>query len=1096
MARLSLTLLGGFEARLDAGPPLAFPTRKAQALLAYLALPLGRTHPRDKLAALLWGDLPAAQARSNLRHTLFVLRRLLAATDRPVVRLDGETVALDLAAVEVDAVAFELRVTGETTHDLERAVALYGGDLLAGLDLNEAPFEEWLLAERERLREVALDVTAKLLAHQRSEGATPAAIQTALRFLALDPLQEAVHRTLMRLYVRLGRRGAALRQYQACTSVLERELGVEPEADTKALYREILRRQGPPGATAVPALGAELEHASGPDRSHAEDRLPETPLVDRERESVLLRQTLEEAWAGRGRLVTILGEAGIGKSRLVAELISDAVTRGGRVLLGRCRETEQIFAFGPWIDALRSGHVARDLTGAPGLDPVWRRELARLLPEIGAEGLSAGSEPPEYLRLFESVARCIAHLAHAQPLCVVLEDLQWADEMSLRLLGFINQRFQRWPVLVAATIREEELTDTPFLRHVLEDLGREPHVVTIRLAPLSERDTVTLMKALVRSGSDAATMTRLGEQVWRVSDGNPFIVVEAIRALGEGTPPEGTASLPQPQRLRELIARRLERIGERGQALVTAAAIIGREFDFAFLQRVSGLEEAEAAEGVEELVRRQVLHGLGERFDFTHDAIRTLVLSQILAPRARLLHRRGAEALESLHAGNLESSYAALGRHYREAEVWERAVEYLRLAGTQALTRSAHREALAWFEQARAALGHLPKSPEALAQATDLLIDLYHALLPLGDGPRAAPYLREAEAFARALDDRVRLGWILAYATNCAWLSGDSARAVAYGAQALALAETLGDLTLQVVARFYLGQVSYFRGEYRQAIDVLRRNVSMLERDGPGRFGLPGLPAALSRGWLAWSLAEVGEFVEAMACGEEAVRMAESADHAFTRADAYRELGCLYLTKGHIPDALRMLERGLDLCRARDLGLWVPSIGSVLGYAYALDGRLAEGTALLEQSVEQAASLGIGAGHALRNAWLAETYLLAGRLTDARGLAERALDLAREHEERGHEAWVLRLFGEIAAHSDPPDAELAEAQYGMALALGGELGMRPFIARCHLGLGALCRRTGRSERAREHLATAMTMYREMDMQFWLEKAETDLKKSM
>src|SRR5262250_2313947 len=243
MARLDLTLLGGFLARFE-GEPLILPTKKTQALLAYLALPVGHAHPRDKLATLLWGGTPDASARNSFRQALFILRKALTSID-DLLRIEGDTVTLNRAGVEVDAMAFELAIAGGTPTALEKAATLYQGDLLAGLVVDEAPFEEWLLAERERLRELALEGLAKLLVHQRSAGSLEGAIRTALRIAALDPLQESVHRTLMRLYVRSGRRGAALQQYQQCVSALQRELGAEPEAETKALYGEILRARSP-----------------------------------------------------------------------------------------------------------------------------------------------------------------------------------------------------------------------------------------------------------------------------------------------------------------------------------------------------------------------------------------------------------------------------------------------------------------------------------------------------------------------------------------------------------------------------------------------------------------------------------------------------------------------------------------------------------------------------------------------------------------------------------------------------------------------------------------------------------------------------------
>jgi len=253
MTQLRLTLLGGFQARLQTGEVMSLPGRKAQALLAFLALPLGRAHPRDKLAALLWGGIREESARASLRQTLFVIRKALGKAARAVLQQEGEALALAPGAVEADVALFGRAVADGTPESLQRAATLYQGDLLAGLVLAEVPFEEWLLGERERLRELALEGLAKLLAHQRKSGASEPAVGTALNLLSLDPLQESVHRALMRLYADLGRRAAALRQYQQCVCALRRELGVEPEAETQQLYQAILRARMSPVSESAPA---------------------------------------------------------------------------------------------------------------------------------------------------------------------------------------------------------------------------------------------------------------------------------------------------------------------------------------------------------------------------------------------------------------------------------------------------------------------------------------------------------------------------------------------------------------------------------------------------------------------------------------------------------------------------------------------------------------------------------------------------------------------------------------------------------------------------------------------------------------------------
>jgi DNA-binding SARP family transcriptional activator len=273
-AQLEVRLLGPFGARLNSGRAVALPTKKAQALLAYLALRPGRACARETLMALLWGEAGERQARQSFRQALSSLRRVVGKSG---LLVDGESVALRPSAISVDVRLFERLVAKAEPAALARVVSLYGGDLLEGLSLGEESFEAWLRAERQRLRELAVGALTRLLGHQSKRGTSDEAIQTAVRLLALDPLQESVHRELMRLYVRQGRPGAALRQHQTCVATLQRELGAAPEPDTKRLYREILQR--PSAEPAPPRSGA----GAAPKASR-EPGLGETPLIGRDRD--------------------------------------------------------------------------------------------------------------------------------------------------------------------------------------------------------------------------------------------------------------------------------------------------------------------------------------------------------------------------------------------------------------------------------------------------------------------------------------------------------------------------------------------------------------------------------------------------------------------------------------------------------------------------------------------------------------------------------------------------------------------------------------------------------------------------------------------
>jgi len=1092
-----LTLLGGFELRSDSGRVVHLPTRKSEALLAYLALAPQRGYAREALTVLLWGDVSDQSAGASLRQTLFLIRKTL---DQNVIVTEGRSVALAPGALEIDVVEFERCGANDGPAALERAAEFYRGDLLAGIAVNESSFEEWLLAERERLRERYIDVLTRLVTIYGERGNPDRAIQAALRLAALDPLEEATHRALMRLYANAGRRAAALRQYQSCVSVLQRELGAEPAAETKEIYRDILQRQPTLTKTTTRVHpmepGVERLVSSLPDE--VDRPLAPASLIGRNAELLQLREALDETLRGHGQVVMIVGEAGIGKTTILSSLAADASERGSRVLLGRSYESEQILPFAPWVDALQSGDALTDEV-LEGLEPVWRAEITRLFPELRAPGLPAPSD--DQRRLFESVVRLLEHLAAMQPVVLLLEDLHWADEMSARLLSFLGRRTQECPLLIVATAREEELADASALRRAVDELRREHHFAELKLAPLSADDTAILARSLTRTGTDPEAVTRFEEQIWRMSEGNPFVIVETLRTFGEGSVPSVFAgSLSLPERVREVIARRLERLTVRGQELTAVAAIVGREFDFPLLPRASGMGEREAAEAVEELVRRRVLHAVGDGFDFTHDHIRQAAYGRILAPQQKLLHAQIARALEHLYGTELEPHYAALGLHYEQGAVWDKALVYLRQAGAQAATRSAYREAAVFFERALAVLRHLPDSgetapmqqPPRQVEAVELRLMLRNALLPLGDEVRIGECLHEAAQIAERLGDHRQLARILSYLCRHFWRVGTYSNAVDAGRRALTLAAATSDREAEVSARLYLGMAHHILGDFPNALDHLRKSVASIDEQGVHeRFGLPYLPAVFARTWIAWCLADLGDFSEGLVRARQAIELAESVDKPWDRLVAYRGPGFVYLGRGDLPDAVRFLERSVELCKSEEFPGMLAIAAGHLGYARALSGEWVEGVRLLEQAV--AISDATKSAHLSRlMAFLSEALAMAGRVEDALACANRAVELADERKERSHQAWALRALAKAAAQALAPEAE---ARYREALEFASQLGMRPLVAHCYLGLGELSHVAGKHHDALRHATAAATIYREMDMPFWLGRAE-DLVKEL
>ena len=593
-------------------------------------------------------------------------------------------------------------------------------------------FEEWLQSERARLAELAVDALRRLVDRHVKAGRVEAATHAATRLLAFDSLQEEVHRTLMRLHVRQGRRAAALRQYQTCVAVLQKELGVEPEARTKRLYLEILQHTAAPGARRPSAPARSCARPPPTRRSSAASGADAAPLAPRRD-------------MARGRPGPLRHRRGRRRQEPAprGDHLAMAGARGTRTLLGRACETEQILPFQPWVDALRAGHALSTIREAPAASSPARSELTRLFPE-----LSAGEAPPAitregHLRLFESLEAVLGELARSEPVLVILEDLHWADEMSVRLFAFVGRRLVARPIMLVASARDEDFAEVPILTRLVGELAALSHVEHIALGGLSASATATLVRALARAGSTATRLAETVDRVWALSEGNPFVIVETMRALREGRLPDA-GGIELPRRVREMIAARLARLSARAQELARVAAVFTREFEFPVLQRAGGLSRRATAEAVEELVRRRILDAVGERFDFTHARLRQAVYQALLAPRQGALHAAIGEAMESVHAGRLDEIYDSLAYHFSRADEPGRALTYLVQLADKAARSYALDEAVRVLHDALAATERLPPE-EGDRHRLDVVYRLAHVLALLGRSVEARDVLLRHE---------------------------------------------------------------------------------------------------------------------------------------------------------------------------------------------------------------------------------------------------------------------------------------------------------------------------------------------------------------
>jgi DNA-binding SARP family transcriptional activator/tetratricopeptide (TPR) repeat protein len=1028
--RLVLTLLGGFDARAESGAPLALPTRKARALLAFLALPVGRTHSRERLATLLWGDMPDAQARGNLRQALSRIQRGWAGVAAPGLRFQGDAVALDPAVVEVDVAAFEALLADGRPEALARAVERYGGDLLDGFALSEPGFEEWLTVERERLRELAATALGRLLDHQRTTRHDHRVLRTARRLLELDPLHESAHRLVMQVLWQRGDRAAALRQYQLCVDALRRELRAEPAAETRHLYEEILR---PRPAVVRPRAARATE--------------PATPLVGRERELATVCTVLDQVGGGDGRAVALVGEAGIGKSRLLNELATLAVRRGMRVLSARAHEAEQVLPFAPWVDALRADGVVEDPAVLRELTPALRGDLARVIPELG-DGSRRSASRTNLLRVFTALARLVAVAGAGRPVVIALDDVHWADDTSVRLLAFLARRLEGSSTLLTVAARAEALPDAPLLRRTLDELSNESLLLRAELGPLSDDEILRLAREALDPAVDAQSRDRVAAHAGRLAEGNPFVALEAVRAWRADDAPSAVA----PQRVRRSILDQLERLDERARVVAGVAAVAGPSADVAVVLRSSGLDEDDAVAGLESLLRHEILRRDGAGLEFGHARVLAVAAEVLSAPRRAIVHRRIAESLEALSAPERPSALA-LGRHYRGAEVWDKAIDHLRTAGRRAAERAEYTEAAAAYAEAAEVCGRLGAGREAALVTADVRLELGSTLHNLGDVPGALEHYASAETVTSALS--------LAAMSYAHTSTGRHRTAVELAHRALA---SSADPALRRWVWHSLVRTAYAAGDYRTAssmADATLRDPEAPRSDAPFALALltPVVPAVGVRGFVALALSALGHFDDAVARATEAAQLADHVNRSPELAWASFCLGHTLLERGEPGVALEYLERAFALTRE-----WEPSRRRPPGGPRALAAVAAATLALARAATGQVASaVGLAAVGATtvsaRPFGLApllelqgRVLVLAGRLDEAASVADAAVEAARAQAERGHEARALRLVTEVAVRQHPDSIESVLGPLTRAMALADELHMQPLAAWCRRAL--------------------------------------------
>ena len=1087
--RVRISLLGGFRAELHPGGPLVLPTRKTQALLAYLALPLGQAHPREQLAALLWGDMQEAQARGNLRHALSRMRKALPSGAQPGLILDGPSVALAPAMVDVDVAEFERLIADGSAGALEKIAHLYRGDLLAGLSVTERPFEEWLTSERERLHEMAIQGLGRLLTHQQRAGAVEGAVQTGVRLLALDPLQEPVHRAIMRLYARLGRREAALRQYQLCVEALKRELHAEPEAETTQLYQDIRRsRSAHAGVAAEPETGpAALGRPSGPTAdllATAAAALPEAPpqtnlpapatgLIGRADALAEVRALL-----AAHRCVTLIGAGGIGKTTLGLE--------AARQQLGTHRD-------GVWVAEL-----------APLSDP-------DLVPVVVATALGLtlpiGADSPDR----------VASALGSRRVLVVMDNCEHVIEAAARMAEALVRANPH--VRVMATSREPLRAPGEYVYRVLS--LQVPAEGTEGRAALLETPAVKLFVTRAQAMDQRWSLDERGAAITgaicRRLDGIPLAIeLAAARTVALGVERLAAhlddrfrlltggyrTALPRHQTLRATLDWSYDLLPLIQRTVLNRLGVFAGGFTLEAASAVAAAGDVDAAVVVDSIANL---------------VAKSLVAVDIAAsvPRYRLLETTRAYALEKLtQAGELQ-------------HVARRHAEYFRDLFEQAAKERHTRSPIDWLavygwriDNVRAALdwafspnGDTSVGIVLTAAAVPLWLQLSlllecrshaeRALTSLARGPGGDP--REMELYAA-------LGISLMHT------KGGAPETFAAWTKVLELADGLGDREYQLRSLWGLWHFHASRGEARRGLvlaerfrekatdtadravgermvgaslhylgdhaharqqmaTMLEHYVDSVRRSHAGRFQYDQRVAA--QNILVRILWLQGFPEQAWRSTQDNIEEARALDHAVSLCNAL-EIPCLLgLWRGDLTATEHSVRALLDHTVRHSLVVRHQAARCFSGALLISRGQAREGLDVLRPALAELRETSFVPYYPVLLGTLARGLAGIGELDDALGTIEEALEKCERDEERWWIAELLRIKADLIMQAGGPGAApAAEEQLQQGVEWARRQGALSMELRCATGLARRWLEQGRTEAARELLAPVYSRFTE------------------
>ena len=989
------------------------------ALVGFLAAHAGSPQMRQRIAGLFWPDSTDAQALTNLRRELHNLRQVLGdepslvVTSRDLCWRDTETCRVDLRTFDIQRKAALAAASSDDDEGIlahaARAIAQYQGDFLPGA------YDDWLLEIRSALERQCVDLCDLICETRVRTGNLTGAVDAARRRVQLQPLEEAGYRTLMRLQADLGDRAGALSTYHHCASVLERELGVIPDPATRQTFQRLMAHANPAGAklpTTEPAAGRSGFAAA--------------QLVGRSRELGLLQDLWRTAAAGRPGLALVGGGAGVGKTRLVAEIAELARLQGAVVASSQCFGTSGRLALAPVADWLRNPAVQ---AAAATLDPAWRAEVGRLVPAGGRGERAAGSRSMADAwrrhRFFEGLARAL--MAVGRPVLLVLDNMQWCDQETLAFVTFFLGLAPGTPVLVAGTRRDDTLDEDPELADWTVRMRATGLMTELSLGPLDAAGTARLAEAISGRPLVAGDVNLLQA----TTGGFPLYVIEAVRG---GVDPGGT---PRPaDDLAAVLRHRLDQATAAAREVASLAAAVGTNFTLDLLTEASDLDAGIVVGAVDELWRRRIMREFGDGYDFSHDLLRDTAYAQVSPPKRWLLHRRVAQALELLHADDADAVSAQLAEQYARGGRPGRAVAYYRRAADVAAGMFAHAEAIRLHEEALSIVRGLPEGKDRDRQELEVLEAM---AAPLNarygySSPQLQRALERSIDLAESLGrrDSTLAGLVALWATQ--FVQGRIADGYRTATRALTLVDP--DSELSGPAHFAVGGSAVSLGMPAEGL----RHLELAAKLASGAVWLSVGTRADVQGtaWAAHAHWLLGHDAEALSACHEAIKLARAIDHPYCLAVA--------LAYGSITHQMRH-----DMSELRDTAGELRELCGRYGFAYyrewglILDGwsRADEpGIDLARRGISNLKSEGAFARMPYWLSLLADLLARNDRLDAAQATLDAALAAGQSHDDVW---WLPEVMRMRAAHDGE---EVAISRLRSAAEMASAHGSVGLLRRC------------------------------------------------